>query len=85
MKFILILFSFSFLNPVLADPIHNAAKDGNLATIRQLLKAGKVDINKRDFSGFTPLHLASEHGDPLVVEFLLENGAAIDSRQVSVL
>ena len=81
MKFILILFGFSFLSPVLADPIHTAARDGDLVTVQRLLKEGKVDINEKGWGRNTPLHYASENGQPLIVEFLLESGAAIDPRQ----
>ena len=81
MKFILILFSFSFLNPVLAGPMHNAAIDGDLATMKHLLQKG-ADVNKKDYSNYTPLHHASYYERPLIVEFLLANGAAVDPKQV---
>ena len=72
------MFGFSFLNPALARSIYEAAKYGDLAAIQQSLKEDKADINKRDFRGYTPLHYASKHEQPLAVEFLLKNGAAVD-------
>ena len=58
-----------------------AARDGDLVTVQRLLKEGKVDINEKGWGRNTPLHYASEYGQPHIVEFLLENGAAVDPRQ----
>ena len=74
------MFSFSFLNPVLANyDVYSAARSGNLAAIQRFLKEGKIDINERSSQGYTLLHYASDNNRPLVVEFLLKNGATIDS------
>ncbi|CAM9426553.1 unnamed protein product [Ectocarpus sp. 6 AP-2014] len=51
----------------------DAASDGNLAGVRQLLAAG-APLHARDLEGHTPLHRASVAGHAGVAEQLLSNG-----------
>ncbi|PRC90614.1 ankyrin repeat domain-containing protein [Solimicrobium silvestre] len=47
-----------------------------------------VDVNQRDWSGDSPLHIAVILGDISIVEVLLDNGAdvnALDERQFTAL
>ena len=59
-----------------ADPIHDAAKNGNLALVQAGLEKG-VDVNLKDAKSMqeTPLHFAAEHGHTELCQFLLDNGA----------
>jgi len=45
------------LAPVAADPIHDAAKAGDVAEVKKLLASG-VKVDARGFGGQTPLHYA---------------------------
>jgi ankyrin repeat protein len=60
-------------------PLHMAARDGELDTVKKLLKQG-VDINAAsNVSGSTALILAATAGHESVVDVLLDAGAAVDS------
>jgi uncharacterized protein len=62
-----------------AGPLHEAARDGDLETVRALIDQGAV-IEAQSERGETPLILAILAGQGEVVEFLLEKGAAVDGR-----
>ena len=53
----------------------------NVARVASILIQYGANINAVTNSKETPLHAASEYGQPLVAEFLLENGAAIDLKE----
>ncbi len=56
-----------------ADPIHEAAMEGDVERVSQLLKGG-ADVNASDDTG-TPLHWALFSNQPEIVRLLLEQGA----------
>lgn len=62
-------------NPVSA--FHQAAINGDVEKLTELLENERVGINDRDADGNTALHLACFHGQTEVINILLENG--IDS------
>ena len=51
--------------------LHLAAETGNAHIAELLLQAGS-SLNRRDKSGFTPLHVAGIHGFESIVKFLLD-------------
>ncbi len=61
-----------------------AARDGDLDGVKQLLTAGGLEVNAKDRSGATALHVASAMGYRLMVDYLVhQHGAdvtATDSR-----
>ena len=59
-----------------AGPIHNAARDGDLAGVQAELDKG-VDVNKKDNDGMTPLNYAAVFAEKEIVELLLANGADV--------
>lgn len=59
-----------------ADPIHEAAKVGNLTTLRKALAAG-ADANAKDDNGATPLHWAAGNGHKEIAILLIAKGAEI--------
>ena len=59
-----------------ADPIHDAAKKGNLAGVQAELDKG-VDVNASG-NGQSPLHLAAIMGHVGVAELLIASGADLE-------
>ena len=65
---------------LLADPIHDAAKSGDLARVRAELAKG-VDVNLKDAKSMqeTPLHFAAEGGQTEVAKLLIAIGANVNA------
>lgn len=63
-------------------PIHYAAERGILLKVKGALRHG-ADINLRNSSGKTPLHIAIYVGEYDVVEYLLNEGADIHAKDDS--
>ncbi|MDR2978513.1 MAG: ankyrin repeat domain-containing protein [Rickettsiales bacterium] len=59
-----------------SNALHDAARNGELETVRYLIKEG-VNINSADKSGWTSLHHAAYGGSSRVVQYLINNGANI--------
>jgi ankyrin repeat protein len=56
-------------------PLHHAAKDGNLETMRGLIQdVGTFNPNQVNADGLTALHVATQHGQAAAVRYLLEHG-----------
>ena len=64
------------------QPIHWAASDGKIASIRFLLDH-RVDINAQDGNGCTAVTIASQHNQTPCVAFLVKNGADVSLRDMN--
>ena len=65
-----------------ADPIHDAARVGDLAGVQAELDKG-VDVNAKDENdeaGWTPLHRAAMHGSKEIAELLIAEGANLNAK-----
>jgi ankyrin repeat protein len=62
-----------------ADPIHDAARTGDLAGVQAELNKG-VDVNAKNDDGQTPLHEAANWGHKETAELLIANGADVNAR-----
>jgi len=62
-----------------ADPIHDAARTGNLNAVQTELDKG-VDVNARDNDGWPPLHRAAWNAHKDVVELLIANGVEVNAK-----
>jgi ankyrin repeat protein len=60
--------------------IHDVARDGNLATIRLLLREGPGLVFSKNSLGDTPLHTSVASGQKEAAELLLANGAEVDAK-----
>jgi hypothetical protein len=61
------------------NPLHEAAKRGNLEFLSELLTAG-ISVNGLDKAGNTPLHWACRGGHAEAVRLLLAKGPAINAQ-----
>jgi len=62
-----------------ADPIHDAAKSGDLAGVQAELDKG-ADVDTKDDMGITPLHEAVQRGRKEIAELLITNGADVNAK-----
>ena len=58
--------------------IHDAAKLGQIASVKQHLAAG-TDVNAKDEDGETPLQLAALNDHKEIVELLIAEGADVNA------
>src|SRR5476649_2404567 len=63
--------------------IHDAAKSGDLAKVKALLKANPDFVNSKNTNGLTPLDYAAYSGHIDVVKLLLENKADVNATNKS--
>jgi ankyrin repeat protein len=61
------------------NPLHIAAKSGNLPLVMLFLNRG-VDVNVCDNEGWTPLHFAAMSDNNEVVMHLILNGANLEAK-----
>jgi len=60
--------------------MHTAAKQGNLAVVKALVKTYPQLINSTDLDYKTPLHHAAENNHLKVADLLIANGARVNTR-----
>ncbi len=65
----------------LEDPIFQACRDGNLATVRALLDGG-TDVNATTNGRVTPLHIACHNGNIRLAELLLRHAADVNATAI---
>ena len=59
----------------LAGNAHIHAPNGWLPSVKYLVEELGMDVNQRDYNGFTPLHNAAARGDRELILYLVEQGA----------
>ena len=64
-----------------ADPIHDAARNGDHAGVQAQLDAG-ADVNAKLKDGTTPLHEGEYNGHKEVVELLITSGADVNAMKI---
>ena len=58
----------------------NDDDDQYLKTATVLLNNDKIDIDAKDISGYTPLHIAAQRGCDDMVKLLIDNGASLTAK-----
>jgi hypothetical protein len=59
--------------------LHQAVEKGDLKIVQQHI-AAKSDMNKTNYSGWTPLHLAAMKGDVAMAKVLIAAGADVQRK-----
>ena len=59
--------------------IHDAARQGKIKAVKKHLAAG-VDVNAKDYIGYTPLHGAARSGRKEIAELLIAEGADVNAK-----
>src|SRR5436309_683599 len=73
------LAALTWSNVALCGEVHDAAKAGDLAKVKELLASG-VDVNAKDLVDRTPLHCAATENRKEMAEFLLAVKADINAK-----
>ena len=76
-----ILITMFVLSAAVAGSIHDAAKNGNIDQVKQLIAAG-TNVDARDDAGHTPLQLAAGTGHTAVVQLLITEGADVNAKDM---
>lgn len=70
----------AFTSPAFCGPIHDAAQKGDLNKVKALVQSDPKLVSSKDKNGNTPLHLAALHDHAAVAEFLIANGADVNTK-----
>lgn len=62
------------------DPIHDAARKGNLKKVKEILATDPKAVSAQDSNGDTPLHLAALHGQYAIAQALIAAGADVNAK-----
>jgi hypothetical protein len=76
----IVLIALAWGSQAFCGPIHDAAKNGDLATVQILIKSDPNLVSSKDDDGMTPLHWATKNGHKEVVEFLLAHKAEVNAK-----
>jgi ankyrin repeat protein len=71
--------AFLAFSPACAAPIHDAARDGAVQTVKNLLAEDPSLIDARDENGCTPLILACRGEQADIVKYLIAKGAEVNA------
>ena len=61
-------------------PLHIAAQEGPLQSVRILVSKGFANVNQKDKNGRTALHSAADANQVPIISFLISNGANVNAQ-----
>lgn len=73
-RFSIVFLVLSLALGLTADPLHDAAENGQLAEVQRLIRSGS-NVNAQRVNGLTPLHLAASFNHLQTAAALLSAGA----------
>lgn len=79
----LFLLLFFIAIPALAEEIHDAAQQGDLAKIKMLLEKNPELLSARSENEKTPLHFAAQGGHEEIVDLLIAKGADVNAKNIA--
>lgn len=59
-------------------PLHYVVESGNIDAVKIVVKIPNININAKEQTGLTPLHIAARNDALTIVEFLIDKGAHIN-------
>ncbi len=78
LRTVLLVFSLFLLHDFVAQDVFNAARNGDVKTIKRLLAKDSSLVNAKNEQGFSPLILAAYRNQPKILKVLIERGAQLD-------
>ncbi|HEY2470999.1 MAG TPA: ankyrin repeat domain-containing protein [Terracidiphilus sp.] len=63
-----------------AEPIHDAARKGDMKKLKELLQSDPKLVSAKDNEGDTPLHVAVLHGQLQAAQALIDAGADVNAK-----
>lgn len=78
-QFFLIIFSCPEQNPILINNFLDAATDGDIETVKQLLLDG-IPLDVSEETGQTALMFATQFNQKSIVSYLLQEGADVNKK-----
>jgi len=78
----IIILCIALLMPLLAAEIHNAARQGDLGVVKEIIEKDPAQVSLKDQRDCTPIHYASDRGYYNIVEYLLSKNADVSIKDV---
>lgn len=78
-----VILGFLFQGTMMAEEIHDAARDGDLAKVEALLAKDPELVHAKGSNEKVPLHFAAERDEQKIVKYLLQHKAQVDARNVA--
>ena len=77
---LVVILAWTWIGSATAGEIHDAVKNGDVETVKVLLKENPALVNDRDNRGRTPLHLAAAHEQEEIAKLLLAKKADVNAK-----
>jgi ankyrin repeat protein len=80
LRYLLLLLIFAAVSLANADPVHDAARKGDLNKLKELVQADPSVVSSVDKMGKTPLHIAAASNQLGAAAFLIDHGVDVSAK-----